>query len=90
MTDAQTIAENYIAFWNTAEPAQRRDLFDKGWRADAVYADPMMRASGAEEIGALVARRAAALPGLRLPPRRRGRRARRVRALPLVARARRG
>jgi SnoaL-like domain len=54
MQDAQTIAENYIAFWNAADPAERRKLFETGWRSDATYADPVMRGVGGEEIGALV------------------------------------
>jgi SnoaL-like domain len=63
MADAQTIAESYIAFWNAAEPAQRRHLFDKSWRPDATYADPIMRGAGAQEIDALVAGAQQRFPG---------------------------
>ena len=63
MLDAQTIAENYIAFWNAAEPARRRDLYATNWRPDATYADPIMRGAGAEEIGALVAGAQQRFPG---------------------------
>ena len=63
MTDAQTIAEDYIAFWNAADAPARRKLFDAGWRPDAAYADPVMRGAGLDEIGALVAGAQARFPG---------------------------
>ena len=64
MRDAQTIAEDYIAFWNAAEPA-RREMFAKGWRPDATYVDPIMRGAGAEEICLLVGGAQARFPGFR-------------------------
>src|SRR4051794_37201887 len=54
MTNAQTIAETYIAFWNAADPEDRRRRYEAGWTANASYADPVMRGTGAEEIDALV------------------------------------
>ena len=63
MQDAQTIAENYIAFWNAADAVERRKLFDAGWRPDATYVDPVMRGGGAEEIGGLVAAAQQRFPG---------------------------
>ncbi len=55
MLDPQSIAQNYIAFWNAADPAQRSRLYEAGWRPEATYADPVMRGAGLQEIGALVA-----------------------------------
>jgi hypothetical protein len=63
MQNAQTIAESYIAFWNAADPAERRRTFEENWRADAAYADPLMRGRGPEEIGALVAGAQQRFPG---------------------------
>jgi hypothetical protein len=65
MHDAKTIAEDYIAFWNVAEPAKRREMFDYGWRPEASYADPLMRGVGREEIGGLVDGAQARFPGFR-------------------------
>jgi hypothetical protein len=65
MQDAKMIAEDYIAFWNAAEPARRRALFESGWRPGASYADPLMRGVGAEEIARLVAGAQAQFPGFR-------------------------
>ena len=53
MNDAHAIAETYIAFWNAADPAERARLYEAGFRADATYADPLMRGAGAAEIAAL-------------------------------------
>ncbi|MBX3658008.1 MAG: nuclear transport factor 2 family protein [Ramlibacter sp.] len=55
MSDPLSIAQAYIATWNATDPAQRRALLDRHWSADACYADPMMNATSAEGIGALVA-----------------------------------
>jgi len=54
MTDAQQIADRYIALWNEPDPAVRRELLARDWTADARYADPMMAGSGATEIDALI------------------------------------
>src|SRR5579883_899819 len=54
MTNAQTIAQNYIAFWNAVDAGERRRLYEETFAADARYADPIMRGAGAQEIGGLV------------------------------------
>jgi hypothetical protein len=61
--NAQQIAETYIAFWNAADSAERARLYDAGFRADASYADPLMRGAGAAEIGALAAGARERFPG---------------------------
>lgn len=63
MSDAQTIAEAYIAFWNAADPAERARRYEAGFRPDATYADPLMRGAGAAEIGALAAAAQSRFPG---------------------------
>ena len=54
MNQPETVAESYIAFWNAADPAERRRRFAEGWSETATYVDPLMRGRGHEEIGALV------------------------------------
>jgi hypothetical protein len=63
MQNAETIAENYVAFWNAGDPEDRRRRFGQGWSATATYADPLMRGTGVEEIGALVAGAQQRFPG---------------------------
>lgn len=54
MTDAQDIAQSYIACWNEPDEATRRRLVDALWTEDARYADPMMQAEGQAAIAALI------------------------------------
>jgi len=54
MTDAQTIAERYIALWNETDPTVRRQLLAQDWADDAHYADPLMAGRGATEIDGLI------------------------------------
>ena len=55
MTNAQHIADRYIAVWNERDPARRRSLLTDGWTEDARYVDPLMQGQGREQIGALIA-----------------------------------
>ena len=54
MTDANTIADRYIAIWNEADTDRRRALIAEAWAEDCSYIDPMMRADNREQIHALV------------------------------------
>ena len=54
MTDATETASRYIATWNEADPARRRNLIAAGWTEDASYIDPMMEGKGHEQIAALI------------------------------------
>ncbi|MDQ0473481.1 nuclear transport factor 2 family protein [Labrys wisconsinensis] len=65
MTDAATIADRYIAVWNEADPARRRDLLASGWAEDATYRDPLMQGRGHGEIDGLIAAVQARFPGWR-------------------------
>jgi hypothetical protein len=65
MTDANQIAERYIAVWNETDPARRSAMLAKGWSADATYADPLMKGEGHEEIGALIGAVQERFPGFR-------------------------
>jgi len=54
MTDAQTIAANYIATWNERNAESRTDLIARHWTASPRYADPMMSAVGMEELSGMI------------------------------------
>jgi len=54
MTDAKQIADRYIALWNEADPAVRRQLLARDWTDDASYADPLMAGKGIDDIDALI------------------------------------
>jgi len=65
MTDITSIANDYIALWNTRDAAGRAALLEQGWTGDAHYADPLMAAQGHERISALVAGVQGQFPGFR-------------------------
>lgn len=51
-TTFTTLAQQYIAAWNTTDDTARRGLIDELWAADAQYIDPMAIACGRAEIDA--------------------------------------
>jgi hypothetical protein len=65
MTDAQTIAERYLATWNETDPTRRGQLLSSHWTADATYVDPMAKAAGTGEIDGLIDGVQARFPGFR-------------------------
>ncbi len=65
MTDAQDIAQRYIASWNEADAATRRDMIGSLWTEDARYADPMMKADGPDGISTLIGGVHTQFPGYR-------------------------
>lgn len=48
------VAHAYLAVWNEADSDKRRKQLADGWTDDARYADPLMQASGAEAINAMI------------------------------------
>jgi hypothetical protein len=54
MNTLQQLAEQYIATWNTTDPAERRKLIDTYWAADAGYTDPLVEAAGRDAIDATI------------------------------------
>jgi hypothetical protein len=54
MTDAQDLAQRYIASWNESDPVVRRQLVGRLWTDNARYADPMMKADGQDGIAELI------------------------------------
>jgi hypothetical protein len=65
MTDANIIADRYIAIWNEADTERRRALIADAWTEDCSYVDPMMRADNREQIHALVTAAHERFPGFR-------------------------
>jgi hypothetical protein len=65
MTDANTIANAYIAAWNETDPAKRSTLLDAVFAKDASYLDPLMAANSREDIGGLIAGVQQRFPGFR-------------------------
>lgn len=65
MSQAQDIAETYVAAWNEADPVRRLALLTQGWAEDAVYGDPLGRAAGHAEIAGLIGAVQARFPGFR-------------------------
>jgi len=65
MTQAQTIAERYLATWNETDPARRAQLLASHWTTDATYVDPMAKVAGTGEIDGLIGGVQARFPGFR-------------------------
>jgi SnoaL-like domain len=69
MTDTTTpitaVVDNYIAMWNEADPARRRELAGDVFTEDAGYVDPVMSGEGQDGIEAMVAAAQQQFPGHR-------------------------
>jgi hypothetical protein len=63
MSNPQSLAESYIAFWNAPDANARERLYAQSWAPQATYVDPIMRGAGAREIGELVAGAQQRFPG---------------------------
>ena len=63
--DAMRLAHRYIAVWNETDAERRQRLLEADWAADAHYIDPLMQASGREQISALVGAVHQRYPGFR-------------------------
>jgi len=63
MTDALSIANNYIATWNETDEHRRAALIAVGWSKAASYVDPLMAAQGQEAIAGMIGTVQARFPG---------------------------
>jgi hypothetical protein len=54
MTQAQHIAERYIATWNETDALKRRRLLQADWTPEATYVDPLAKVSGQAEIDGMI------------------------------------
>ncbi len=64
MSNPDAIAETYLAVWNDADGARRRERLSQAWRDDARYVDPMMRAEGRTGIADMIEGAREKFPGL--------------------------
>src|SRR4051794_1861106 len=64
-TPITTVVDGYIAMWNEADPARRRDLAGDVFTEDAGYVDPVMSGEGQDGIEAMVAAAQQQFPGHR-------------------------
>jgi hypothetical protein len=53
MTDPKTVAEHYLATWNSSSD-QRRAALEAAWTPDASYVDPLMSGQGYDDIGEMI------------------------------------
>lgn len=63
MTAVTTLVNDYLAAWNTTDPAARRDLIGRVFAADADYLDPQMAGQGTDGIDAMIAATQEQFPG---------------------------
>jgi hypothetical protein len=64
MTDANAIADAYLAAWNEPDAERRVALARQVFAPGATYLDPMMRGEGPEGIAAMIGAAREKLPGL--------------------------
>jgi SnoaL-like domain len=65
MPDISTVIHTYIAAWNEADPARRREFVRTTFADDATYLDPLMAGEGHEGIDAMIAGAQQQFPGHR-------------------------
>jgi hypothetical protein len=63
MTNAQALADHYIAAWNETDADARRALIARTWAEDATYVDPIMTGAGHDQISAMIGAAQAQFPG---------------------------
>jgi hypothetical protein len=64
MSDLQDLVERYLAGWNETDPAARRLLVEDLWAEDGRYTDPLVAATGREDIAAMIGAVQGQFPGL--------------------------
>jgi SnoaL-like domain len=55
VNDFQQVAARYIDTWNESHPALRRAAIEEIWAEDGRYVDPLVDATGRDEIDATIA-----------------------------------
>jgi len=65
MSNVNELADRYIAMWNEADAARRRDLIAATWTPDGSYVDPAMQSDGHAGIDAMVRSLQERFPGHR-------------------------
>lgn len=64
MPNAESVAREYLAAWNEADPGRRLAQMSNGWTEAASYADPMMAADGRAAICDMIEAAREKFPGL--------------------------
>jgi hypothetical protein len=54
MKNHLALIDSYIAMWNEADAAMRRDLISQTWTENGSYLDPVMNGDGQQGIDAMV------------------------------------
>ena len=52
--DVTATIDAYLAMWNEDDPAARAELIARAWTPEGAYADPLVVATGPEELSAMV------------------------------------
>lgn len=63
MHDFRAIAQDYIAVWNATDADARRAGLETGWSPEARYVDPLVDATGHDQISTAMASAAESFPG---------------------------
>ena len=63
MTTYDELAQHYIDTWNETDPDARRAAVDRLYTEDARYVDPLVEATGREQIAASIGAVQAQFPG---------------------------
>ena len=54
MSDVTTTVDTYLAMWNETDPGRRAELIERAWATSGSYVDPLLEASGYDELSAMV------------------------------------
>src|SRR6476646_99673 len=65
MSIVTTTVDTYLAMWNEDNPGRRAQLIEKAWATDGAYTDPMLQATGYDELTAMVEAVHQQFPGYR-------------------------
>lgn len=64
--NANELVTTYIAAWNELDATKRRAIVARAWAPNGSYTDPHRKASGVDELDAMIGVAQAAYPGYRL------------------------
>jgi len=63
MSNIKEIVDGYFTMWNETDDASRKKVIERVWSDNAVSVDPMVRATGHQEIDSMVAKVQESYPG---------------------------
>jgi hypothetical protein len=65
ITSATTTVDTYLSMWNEGDAARRAEIIAAAWAPDGRYVDPLLEASGHDELSGIVAAVHGQYPGQR-------------------------